>query len=52
MEAKRKWKGGLEACPFADEIWVLLLSTHAGGNTISKGKGGESGYDDLQACRT
>jgi len=52
MEAERKWKGGLEARPFADGIRVLLSSAHAGGNTISDGKGGGSGYDDLQACWT
>jgi len=52
MEAERKWKGGLEACLFTDRIRVLLSSTRAGRNTISEGKGGESGYNDLQACQT
>jgi len=52
MEAESKWKGGLEARPFADGIRDLLLSTRTGGNTISEGKGGGSGYNNLWACWT
>jgi len=50
LNGRQEERGGLEANPFTNGIWDLLLSMCAGRNKSPKGR--RDGYDDLQACQT